>query len=153
MCCINVNSFLRGVLVLIACKTPDLLLLPFITQGLLIFLLHVVRNSDVGAEIHHKLLKWRFERSVNRVHEKSSTSISRSEQKRSAESRDEVENIPNSHWLLCACNITLCTSTEATESLEWLGLTTGRTFVGRFSSVFLGKNAKRLLYTTNKDVS
>ena len=66
--CVGQTSILilRGVLVLVACKTPDLLLLPFITQGLLISLLHVVRNSDVRAEIHHKLLRWRFERSVSR---------------------------------------------------------------------------------------
>ncbi|XP_067048213.1 adhesion G-protein coupled receptor D1-like isoform X2 [Acropora muricata] len=66
------------------------------TQGLLIFLLHVVRNSDVRAEIHHKLLKWRFERSVNRVQEKSSTSTSRAKQRCCAESRDEVEDTQHS---------------------------------------------------------
>ncbi|XP_068719934.1 adhesion G protein-coupled receptor L4-like [Montipora capricornis] len=32
-------------------------------QGLLIFVLHVVRNSGVRAEIHHKLHRWRFQRS------------------------------------------------------------------------------------------
>ncbi|XP_074606809.1 uncharacterized protein LOC141859820 isoform X2 [Acropora palmata] len=66
------------------------------TQGLLIFLLHVVRNSDVRAEIHHKLLKWRFERSVNRAQEKSSTSTSRAKQRCCAESRDEMENTQHS---------------------------------------------------------
>ncbi|XP_068705871.1 adhesion G-protein coupled receptor D1-like isoform X4 [Montipora foliosa] len=49
-------------------------------QGLLIFVLHVVRNSDVRAEIHHKLLRWRFQRSANQMHEKSSTSTSRCKQ-------------------------------------------------------------------------
>ncbi|XP_068736023.1 adhesion G-protein coupled receptor D1-like [Montipora capricornis] len=49
-------------------------------QGLFIFVLHVVRNSDVRAEIHHKLLRWRFQRSANRVHEKSSTSTCRCKQ-------------------------------------------------------------------------
>ena len=39
---------------------------------MLIFLLHVLRNSEVRTAFHHKLLKWRFDRfynstSVNRV--------------------------------------------------------------------------------------
>jgi len=51
-------------------------------QGMLIFLLHVVRNSDVRAAFHHKLLKWRFDRfshisSANRVHEEALQSTSR----------------------------------------------------------------------------
>lgn len=104
------------------------------TQGLLIFLLHVVRNSDVRAEIHHKLLKWRFERSVNRAQEKSSTSTSRAKQRCCAESRDEMENTQHSLWLLCGYNTTLYASTEV-ESMERRGLTTGRIFVGRFSCV------------------
>ena len=32
---------------------------------MLIFLLHVLRNSDVRTAFHHKLLKWRFDRSYN----------------------------------------------------------------------------------------
>ncbi|KAK2560144.1 hypothetical protein P5673_017116 [Acropora cervicornis] len=67
-----------------------------VTLGLLIFLLHVVRNSDVRAEIHHKLLKWRFERSVNRAQEKSSTSTSRAKQRCCTESRDEMQNTQHS---------------------------------------------------------
>ena len=39
---------------------------------MLIFLLHVLRNSEVRTAFHHKLLKWRFDRfynstSVNRI--------------------------------------------------------------------------------------
>ncbi|XP_022794346.1 adhesion G-protein coupled receptor D1-like [Stylophora pistillata] len=30
------------------------------SQGMLIFLLHVLRNSEVRAAFHHKMLKWRF---------------------------------------------------------------------------------------------
>ena len=118
----------------IACKTPDLLQPLFTTQGLLIFLLHVVRNSDVRAEIHHKLLKWRFERSVNRAQEKSSTSTSRAKKRCCVESRDEMENTQHSLWLLCGYNTTLYASTEV-ESMERRGLTTGRIFAGRFSCV------------------
>ena len=72
----------------------------FLLQGMLIFLLHVVRNSDVRAEIHHKLLKWRFERftptnSANRVHENTSNSTSnRNHQYSHEESRKGLENIP-----------------------------------------------------------
>ncbi|KAL9962449.1 hypothetical protein ACROYT_G031553 [Oculina patagonica] len=32
------------------------------TQGMIIFLLHVLRNSEVRTAFHHKLLKWRFDR-------------------------------------------------------------------------------------------
>lgn len=39
---------------------------------MLVFLLHVLRNSEVRTAFHHKLLKWRFDRfytstSVNRI--------------------------------------------------------------------------------------
>lgn len=61
-----------------------------LSQGMLIFLLHVVRNSDVRAEIHHQLLKWRFERfsrvsSVNRVHDDNAKCISKQNQVRGRE--------------------------------------------------------------------
>ena len=64
---------------------------------MLIFLLHVVRNSDVRAEIHHKLLKWRFDRffhisSANRVHGNNTKSISKQNQE---QGREKTGNEPN----------------------------------------------------------
>ena len=62
-----------------------------------IFLLHVVRNSDVRAAFHHKLLKWRFDRlpisSANRVHEDASQSTSKRKRQHNPEdSKNELQN-------------------------------------------------------------
>ena len=70
----------------------------FLLQGMLIFLLHVVRNSDVRAAFHHKLLKWRFDRfshisSANRVHEEALQSTSRRKWQNDPEgSKNELQN-------------------------------------------------------------
>lgn len=71
------------------------------TQGMVIFLLHVLRNSDVRASFHHKLLKWRSSRfstsSANRVRKDASQTTNNRKRQHEPEavSKNELQDTFN----------------------------------------------------------
>ena len=109
-------------------------------QGMVIFLLHVLRNSEVRASFHHKLLKWRLNRfptsSANRVHEDASaqtTSQRKWLDNPEAVSRNEFQDpfnlripSPRLHWERNA-------SPKNILSINW------RVFLTVFSVIFIVK--------------
>ncbi|KAM7434431.1 hypothetical protein ABFA07_015464 [Porites harrisoni] len=69
-------------------------------QGMVIFLLHVLRNSEVRASFHHKILRWRFDRHPVRVHKTSSQNTSRREDDPKAINKNRLDTQSGEHFTL-----------------------------------------------------